>query len=498
MRSISRFVAGVATLLAAGPVLATPSLSCASATMVRSGTNPTTGHYFEVYAIDGVSWDFANTCANASSYQGVQGHLATITSSGENTYVDQLRHDALGQGLVQPQTWVGGLQDGGGWRWVNEEGPFPAVNDSVAYANWAPGEPNNSGGVESHLTMGRYDSGGPWVDGGWNDEGAAPGSIGGYIVEYDLPRPAACSGSTCQTIDGQILSLPPAALTPGATLNFNAFEFTDPRVASGRCGVDPLVLFGPAYGRPELRIPPYLCGSPQFVVVFVDTRNADGSPLEFPSGTVFIENDTQVVLPDNTPYACKDTKGPIFPTQGENPQFQDIVVYQTTDPARMLEDLPGNQAQDPQFAGAASEVTNGCGSSRGAGKETSYFVVGMHIDFGALGATEAGWQDRFVALSRYKLTLLQQSVALARTAGALKNGDATKMSAQLDNAVKKLDRGDSRGALGHVQQFLKFVNAARYTPVPENNYNGEHLMRGQNIEFTLRVKVVPNRSCPRK
>ena len=66
MRSISRFVAGVATLLAAGPVLATPSLSCDSATMVRSGTNPTTGHYFEVYAIDGVSWDFANACANAS------------------------------------------------------------------------------------------------------------------------------------------------------------------------------------------------------------------------------------------------------------------------------------------------------------------------------------------------------------------------------------------------------------------------------------------------
>ena len=168
MRSIFRFVAGLATLLATVPVFATPSLSCESATMVRSGTNPTTGHYFEVYAIDGVSWDFANTCANASTYQGVQGHLATITSSGENTYVDQLRHDALGQGLVQPQTWVGGIQGTDGWRWVNEEGPFPAVNDSVAYANWAPGEPNNSGGVESHLTMGRFDSGGPWVDGGWN------------------------------------------------------------------------------------------------------------------------------------------------------------------------------------------------------------------------------------------------------------------------------------------------------------------------------------------
>lgn len=495
MRSTIRFVAGLVAVLAAGQALAAPSLSCSSATMVRSGTNPTTGHYFEVYAANAVTWDFANSCATASSYQGTQGHLATITSSGEESYVDQLRHDALGSGLPQPQTWVGGYQDDSGWRWVNFEGPIPTTNDSTAYANWAPGEPNNSGGVESHLTLGRYDNGGPWVDGGWNDEGAAPGLIGGYIVEYDLPRPAACSGSSCQTIDGQILTLLPAALTPGAKLNFNAYEFTDPRVASGKCGVEELVLFGAAYGKPELRLPPYLCGSPQFVVVFVDSRNADGTPLNFPSGTVFIENETQVVLPDNTPYQCKDTKGPIFPTKDENPQFQDIVVYQTTDPARMLEDLPGNRAQDPQFAGAAAEVTNGCGSSRGAGKETSYFVVGMHIDFGALGATQAGWQDRFVALTRYKLTLLQQSVALAKATGALKNGDATKMSAQLDNAVKKLDRGDPDDALGHVQQFLKFVNAAKYTPVPVNNYNGEHLMRGQNIEFTLRVKVVPYASC---
>lgn len=498
MGSIARFVAGFVALLVAGPALA--STACPSASVVRSGINPTTGHYFEVYAANAVTWGCANASARASSYQGTQGHLATITSSGEEAYVDQLRHDALGSGLGQPQTWVGGYKDGSDWYWVNAEGPIPTVNTAVAYANWATGEPNNSGGVESHLTLGRFDapppgyegdSPWPWVDSGWNDEGAAPDLIGGYIVEYDLPRPAACTGSTCQTIDGQILTLPPAALTPGATLNFNAYEFTDPRVGSHRCGVDELVLFGPAYTKPELRIPPYLCGSPQFVAVFVDSRNADGSPLTFPSGTVFIENDTQVVLPGNTPYACKDTKGPIYPTPGEDPQLQDIVVYQTTDPARMLEDLPQNRAQDPQFAGAAAEVTNGCGSSRGAGKETSYFVVGMHIDFGALASTQEGRQDRFVALTRYKLTLLQQSVELARTAGALKNGDATKMGAQLDNAVKKLDRGDFDGALGHVQKFLKFVDAAKYTPVPENNYNGEHLMRGQNIEFTLRVKVVP-------
>ncbi len=72
-------------------------------------------------------------------------------------------------------------------------------------------------------------------------------------------------------------------------------------------------------------------------------------------------------------------------------------------------------------------------------------------------------------MTLYKLSLLQQSVTAARAAGVLKNGDTTKMTAQLNNAVKKLGRGDPSGALGHVQQFLKFVDAAKYnTPAPEN------------------------------
>jgi hypothetical protein len=122
-------------------------------------------------------------------------------------------------------------------------------------------------------------------------------------------------------------------------------------------------------------------------------------------------------------------------------------------------------------------------------------VVGLHIDFGPLSTwalNPDGNHERFVALTLYKLSLLQQSVVDAKTAGALKNGDTTKMmSAALADAVKKLGRGDAPGALGHIKQFLKFVAAAKYTAIPGQNYNGEHLMRGTNIEFTLRVKVIP-------
>ena len=72
-----------------------------------------------------------------------------------------------------------------GWRWVNGEGNFPGMNGGTVYTNWNSAEPNNSG-VEDHLTLGRYGLGG-----GWNDELEGRSSIGGFIVEWDVPLPAA-------------------------------------------------------------------------------------------------------------------------------------------------------------------------------------------------------------------------------------------------------------------------------------------------------------------
>ncbi len=485
MHTKIRIIACLIGVLGAGS--ASAAVTCtgtAGAVLVNATTNPETGHYFEVYAANGIDWATANVNAAGRSCEGVAGHLATITASGEEAFVDEFRHQSLALGLPQPQVWVGGFQDTGGWRWVNNEGPFPSVNNATLYANWAPGEPNNSGGVENHLTLGRFDSGDPWVDGGWNDEGIAPGSLGGYIVEYDVPRPAACTGASCETIQGQTIVFPPGSFQPGDTIKFNAIEVSDPRVASGRCGADPLTLFTDANdGKPELRLPPYLCGSPRFVVVAIDS-----SELEILNGTVFVENKTDVVLPNNL-YRCTDPIVQNFPAQGD-PQYQDVAVWQTTNPTRMLEDTRGVG----QFAGAAGEFTSSCGSSQAKIKGASYYVIGLHIDFGAgyeWAQNTAGNHDRFVALTRYKLTLLQQSIAAARSAGALRPAVSVGMEALVVLAIQRLDRGDPRTALFLVQQFLKVVDAVRYTTVPGENYNGEHIMRGSNIEFTLRVKVVP-------
>ena len=125
----------------------------------------------------------------------------------------------------------------------------------------------------------------------------------------------------------------------------------------------PLTLFtDSAFAGAELRIPPYLCGSPKFVVVKVNSED-----ITILKGAVFVKNETtEKVLPSNL-YKCFD---PILNNSAVNtlyapdPQYQDVVVWQSTDPTKMVE----NDTNAPlEYVGAATEVTNGCGSSTGEG-----------------------------------------------------------------------------------------------------------------------------------
>jgi hypothetical protein len=478
MRKRISLIAGLTVLFVMGSAGATdPGSPCGD--LIVSETNPETGNYFEVYAFAGIRWTDARYCAakNHPTLAGVTGYLATITSSKEDVWVDNLRRKA-----ELREVWVGGSQTvtsssdepGRGWRWENGEGSIATLQQpSPFYSNWLDGEPNNLGGSESHLAIGLGD------DFGWNDEGNR-GNITGYIVEYDIPRTAECTvGVDCETIEGQTLVFPEGSFDPDGdqTIGFTAFEFTDPRVAGGKCGIDSLTLFRASDGFTpgvELRIPAYLCGSPRFLVVKVDATD-----LTIESGAVEVVNDTEVVLPDNL-FECT---GPKIPVSPRDPQQQDVVVWQSTNPGDMLEASLGTGV----FAGAATEATNGCGSTRAKVRTGSYFVVGMHIDFG--GPFDS--RD-FVALTRYKLTLLQQSVADARSAGELRYVVSLAMGGVLQLAVRSLDRGDPVTARILVKKFLKLVDLATYAATSTGfNFEGDHLMRGENIVFTLQDKVIP-------
>lgn len=160
---------GMAGLLAALAVsVASP---IASANPITWAGN---GHTYDIVTDPGVTWSGAKAAVPAG------WTLATLTSAEENRWVyDNVVLPAFGTGTGGNdgvEAWLGGFRDVGsdpkaGWAWVTGE----AWN----YTNWggAGSEPNNSGTGEFGLTINRF---GDWT---WNDEGAWPAGVKGYVIE---------------------------------------------------------------------------------------------------------------------------------------------------------------------------------------------------------------------------------------------------------------------------------------------------------------------------
>jgi len=133
--------------------------------------NASNGHYYK-RTIQGVNWATAKANAEASSYFGATGYLASIDSAQENQFIleNNLRlYDSWYSG------WIGASDaaEEGVWKW--QSGPQagnqfwqggPAYDGGVAvggrYNNWGGGEPNNSSLIENCAEI---QSG----EGYWND-----------------------------------------------------------------------------------------------------------------------------------------------------------------------------------------------------------------------------------------------------------------------------------------------------------------------------------------
>ncbi|MBI1840826.1 MAG: VPDSG-CTERM sorting domain-containing protein [Verrucomicrobia bacterium] len=186
------------------------SLACASA-WAAPILDPSSGHYYDVIPASGITWDDARSGALGNFYLGLQGHLATVTSSCEDGYVGAAVA-AAGSG----EFWLGGFQNpitettaAAGWTWVNGEGTFPGVNGALGfanpYSNWNSGEPNDyyGAGTEQYLGINLG------VVGGFNDEGNL-GLIGGYVIEYDpntIPDHVPDAGATASLLGGALAML---------------------------------------------------------------------------------------------------------------------------------------------------------------------------------------------------------------------------------------------------------------------------------------------------
>ena len=137
-----------------------------------------TGHYYEYVASSHITWAAAESAAANRELEGLQGYLATITSSAENTFISS---------KIQGQAWIGASDAAseGVWKWVT--GPEAGtqfwsgnyLGSAIAYENWATGEPNDAyssyGEDCAHLLE----------NGEWNDYYSGyTDPITGYFVEY--------------------------------------------------------------------------------------------------------------------------------------------------------------------------------------------------------------------------------------------------------------------------------------------------------------------------
>lgn len=136
-----------------------------------------TGHWYE-YFDTLVTATEAVTLAQASTFSGIQGYLATITSADENWFV---ANDVASGSTA----FIGGSDAGDEGNWTWRAGP--EAGQSLTYTNWWSGEPNNNNDEDYILTN--------WGNTGfWNDMGVGPLFTVkfGYVVEYGntlLPVP---------------------------------------------------------------------------------------------------------------------------------------------------------------------------------------------------------------------------------------------------------------------------------------------------------------------
>ena len=178
--------------------LLAPAPACADP-ILFSGNGDYYGLVMPTSSADSLSWTAANAAANASTFMGVQGHLAIVTSADINNFLQtnfasQLYDNgnsaaANGVGPTNSKyAWIGlsAATQTSNFQWVDGT---PLTSSS--YTNWAPGEPNYQGTpLWQYVHYWTRDFGnGPSFT--WNNDQDAGfqvtqnNNIYGYFVEYD-------------------------------------------------------------------------------------------------------------------------------------------------------------------------------------------------------------------------------------------------------------------------------------------------------------------------
>jgi hypothetical protein len=148
-------------------------------------------HYYEFVA-GTLTWHEALAAALSRTHLGVPGHLVTITSVGENVFINTV----LNTGIENHGTWIGAHEpaDDGVWRWA--DGPeagvqfsyFASPTPPFNYANWGGIEPNDWRPPDERYAWMNISAPFPGVGSSeWADSIPLPNPtdpVVGYIVEF--------------------------------------------------------------------------------------------------------------------------------------------------------------------------------------------------------------------------------------------------------------------------------------------------------------------------
>ncbi|MDO9260596.1 MAG: T9SS type B sorting domain-containing protein [Flavobacteriaceae bacterium] len=201
-----------------------------SITLGSANYLPKTGHYYEFVPSIGITWTDAKIAAEAKTYFGLKGYLATILSLEEANLVGK---QTSGAG------WIGGsdAEMEGIWKWVT--GPENGLvfwvglsnGNTPNFAFWNTGEPNQYQGANedyAHIT-----AVGVGILGSWNDltnTGDISGDYQpkGYLVEYGgMPGDPILRISASTTISiPQIITTIPNSRCEAGIVTLNATSNT--------------------------------------------------------------------------------------------------------------------------------------------------------------------------------------------------------------------------------------------------------------------------------